>query len=253
MIWTWRACRRITPLLVALPLGIAGLVGAAPAPDQATDPAATSHQLDAVNGIYRNLDLGLVPVSQGGLAIDVSSPENTVQIFENRVTLGPADTGRDGDWLATFEVVVEADARLLLTLRGTETRFDDRVEAGRQRLRAHAVVRLVEGSDGEPMLEIVERRTEEVHVQIRSQTGEQIVATCRSLSALGLFPVSCDGLQAALSVARVPMPDAGTRFALPAQWLDTADRAFIRRHRVADPARPEARDDSRLTDATTPR
>ena len=62
--------------------------------------------------------------------------------------------------------------------------------------------------------------------QIESRLASQIVASCSGLGAF-LGGLDCDAIEAALGVARVPMPEAGERFWLPAERMTEADRALL--------------------------
>ncbi|MCG8455566.1 MAG: hypothetical protein MI919_04735 [Holophagales bacterium] len=185
-------------------------------------------QISAVNGTYRDLDGALAPVEQGPVTIVLRSPSHELVVHGNRLALERAE---GGDVNAVFEADVEGWGNLELELRTAAgvTPMRDRVEAGRQWLRAEGKIRLEHESGGYG-LTLVEAFRPTVGIQIRSEVARQMVDSCRTLRAFPMFAVlDCDALSARLGRVEIPMPEPGTRYHVPAALLSPAERVVFDR------------------------
>ncbi len=59
------------------------------------------------------------------------------------------------------------------------------------------------------------------------RVADQVVGACRIFAMLMNLP--CDGIEKSLSVVRVPMPEPGEQFQVPADLLSDAEKAFFDR------------------------
>lgn len=180
-------------------------------------------EIGFVNGVYEDLDTGLVPIQQGMVTIRVSSPEHRLEVHGNRLTLKPQE---DGTFAATMEVDFEGAGHLIADVEGIG-RFDDDVEAPRQKANASGTVRLARSEVG--YLFTVETAEPFVRLEISSGVSRQIGGACRALTRIPFVSLPCAGLEAALSAVSVPMPGPGAQFLLPEAELSGEEKAFFDR------------------------
>lgn len=191
------------------------------APSAAT---AAELELQFLNATYTGLDSGLEPITEGALTIALSSPEHRLTVYSNRLTLRPKP---NASWDAEIAIELDGEGRLVADVEGAgvRRRFVDDVSAARQTVTASGEVAVEKADDG--YLFTLVRPGPAVAIEIRSGVAEQIVAVCRALAVLPLFDLGCDRLERGLSVARIPMPEAGTRFLLPHSSLSAEERAVF--------------------------
>ncbi len=197
-------------LCAALAIGI---------PAAADDAAGI--EIGFMNGVYQDLDSDLQPIQQGSLTIRVSSPEHKLTVHGNRLTLAPED---GGTLRAAIEVDFEGRGHLIADVEGIG-RFEDRVEAPRQRARAAGTVRLTR--DGDSYLFTVVSADPYARLEIKSGVARQVVGACRIFALLLGLP--CDGIEQALSVVRVPMPGPGEQIPVRADLLTDSEKTFLDR------------------------
>lgn len=222
-------------------VGAALTLAALPAlAQQVTPPPASERsggvELAFLNGVYQDLDSGLVPIEQGPLTFQVASPEHRVAVHGNRLWLEPAP---GGTWRIDVEVDFEGEGRLDVDVTGPgiAQRLSDEVAAPRQTVRAHATVRVeprfapgdtedIAGTlDG--WLFTVAEPGPAVAIVIESALVGQLTNLCRVFDALPVLSVDCGALENALSTVRVPQPETGRGFYLPAAYLGEAERAYF--------------------------
>ncbi|MEE8525875.1 MAG: hypothetical protein V3T72_18215, partial [Thermoanaerobaculia bacterium] len=186
-------------------------------------------ELQFLNATYSGLDSGLEPIREGPLTIALSSPEHRLTVYSNRLTLRPSQhrPAGGGRWDAEIEIELDGEGRLVADVEGAgvRKRFVDDVAVRRQTVVASGEVHAELAADG--VLFILERPGPAVAVEIRSGLAEQIVGVCRAIALLPLFDLGCDRLQRGLSIARIPMPEAGTRFLLPYSSLTEEERGVL--------------------------
>jgi len=180
-------------------------------------------ELRYVNGVYENLGSDLEPIRQGPLTIRVSSPEHRLTIHSNRLRL---ERNGDGTLAAKMEVDFEGQGHLVAQVEGFG-RFTDDVEARRQTVEATGTIRL-ERTEGGYLFSVIEAQSD-TRVDIESGVAEQIVGACRAASRLPLVKLPCEGLDAALTSLRIPMPEAGREFLLPSADMTRKEKAFFNR------------------------
>jgi hypothetical protein len=185
---------------------------------------AAELELRFLNATYTGLDSGLEPITEGALTIALSSPEHRLTVYSNRLTLRPRP---NGSWDAEIAIELDGEGRLVADVDGggIRRRFVDDVSAARQTVVASGEVAVDRAAEG--YLFTLVRPGPAVAVEIRSGVAGQIVAVCRALAVLPLFDLGCDRLERGLSVARIPMPEAGTRFLLPHASLTPEERAVF--------------------------
>ena len=176
-------------------------------------------EIGFMNDVYQDLDSNLQPIRQGSITIRVSSPEHRLTVHGNRLTLAAND---DGSLDASMEVDFEGRGHLIADVENIG-RFEDRVEAPRQTVRAAGVVRLTR-SEGSYLFTVVESDPS-VGLEIKSGLAGQIVSACRVFAMLMSLP--CDGLETSLSVIQVPMPEPGEQFQVRADLLSDEEKAFF--------------------------
>jgi len=183
--------------------------------------------LSQFNGTYRDLATNLEPIRQNGLEIHISSPRHRLTIHGNRVQLTATDYG-------TFKFLFEADfdgegdliADVVFST-GSSTRFSDQVSARRQRARATGEVTLAAHERGF-LFTVVESGTP-ARLEIESSLVQQVVGLCGVFSLLPMMNLDCEGLGKAMARIRVPLPEAGSQFVLPAESLTAEERGFFGR------------------------
>ncbi len=174
-----------------------------------------------MNGVYEDLDSNLQPIEQGSITIRVSSPKHELTVHGNRLTLVPK---AGGTLEAAIEVDFEGGGHLIADVERIG-RFEDQVEAPRQRARAAGTVRLARADDN--YLFIVVTGDPYARLEIKSGVANQIVVACRVFAMLMNLP--CDGIEKSLAVVRVPMPGPGEQFQVPADLLTDGEKAFLDR------------------------
>lgn len=184
-----------------------------------------SIELTQFNGTYRDLATNLEPVRQGGLEIHISSPRHRLTIYSNRVELRPTDHG-------TFEMVFEADfdgeGDLIAEVGpagGPFTRFTDEVSARRQRVQASAEVTLAAHERG--FLFVMVEPGPAAQLEIQSSLVRQVVGLCGVFSLMPMMNLDCEGLAEAMARVRVPLPETGAEFVLPAEFLTAEEGDFF--------------------------
>lgn len=181
-------------------------------------------ELSFLTRVYENLDSDLEPIQQGPLEIRLSSPEHRMEVFANHVLLDPLGEGRLGV-TTTVEFGGEGQLEAQILAAGTVQQFSDSVVVPRQELTAQGVVTVERGESG--YLFTVEERDASVPVTLESAMAQQLVALCSTLALLPVISVDCGGLERALTVIQVPLPEPGEQFFLPYEWLTDAERRYF--------------------------
>lgn len=213
------------PRLVAL-LSVA-VAAAAPA-------AAETFVFERLNRTFRNDGAVMAPVTQGPMTIELTSPTNALVLESHRLVLEPAG---EGTHRARLELTLAGSGSLIadLLVSGLTNRIEDDVTLPRQEKVLEGIIRLdkVPGGYAVTPVELPER----FEVAIESRLAGRLVSTCDGLAALPFLPLSCDGLERALSIANVPLPPAGEAYLLPNTELTDADREALDRYLAAASAR----------------
>lgn len=197
--------------------------------EQAAGAAATEErvvraELSTLNRTFTDLQTGFVPVDRGGATILLRSPRHRITVHSHRLTLRTVSDARPGTYDVWLTVDLDGDGDLEATIQQTGTELKDRVVAPRQTIRVAAQMRLA-AAEGGFLLEVVRPYLQTIDFQIESQLAQSIVSSCNGLSLfLGL---DCGAIEAALGVAKVPMPEAGERYWLPAERMSEADRKLL--------------------------
>lgn len=179
-------------------------------------------ELSFLNQTYRDLDPGLVPIQQGPLRIEVASPQHRVQVFANRLAVRPT---LNGTWMAVFQVELDGDGHLQadVGVGGSVSRWVDNVVADRQWVEVSGEIRVSRNQGG--YVVGIEVPGPSPKVEIQSALGQQIVTACQGLALL--LGLDCDGLDRALSVVQIPLPEPGSSFLLSDEYLNREERAFF--------------------------
>ena len=215
--------------LLALVLALCCAVGTA-AQETAQETVSVEEtvyraQLEALNRTFTDLTTGFVPVDRGGATILLRSPRHRVTVHSHRLTVRTVNDAPPGTFDVWLTVELDGDGDLEATIQQTGTELKDRVVAPRQTVRVSSRVRL-QAAEGGFLMELVKPHLPTIDFRIESELANRLVASCNGLSLfLGL---DCGAIQAALGVAKVPMPEAGERFWLSAENLTEADRELLR-------------------------
>lgn len=204
---TWRAIPAL--LLLALLLAPAAGAGAAPTTETFVFPAC--------NRTFQQLGGDLAPVTQGAMTIDLSSPRHQLRLFDHRLEMTPL---ADGTHRARFVAEFGGDGDLVadVDLGGMASRLEDTVVLPRQTTTVDARVRLGHGAQGYEIVPV--ELPEDVELRLQSQLAGRFATLCDTLTLVPGMVADCDALRAALSRARVPMPEPGETYLLPEECLD---------------------------------
>ncbi len=213
-------------LRAAVAFGLAVLPAYGPV--AAGDDPASGIEIAFVNGVYEDLDSNLRPIRQGSITIRVSSPEHRLTVHGNRLSLAPNGDGTLG---AVMTVEFEGNGHLIADVEGIG-RFEDLVEAPRQRARAAGSVRLSRA--GGNYIFTVEAADPSVRLEIESGVARQVVGACRTLALLPFVRLPCGGLEKSLQAVDVPMPGPGEQFQVPADLLSNQEKIFLDRYVSAE-------------------
>ncbi len=190
-----------------------------------TSAAATQTMvivLERLNGTYTNLGGGVREVRNGLVVVRPTSQSNLFELHANRLELTPL--GND-EHLAVFWVRFEgkADVEAEILVGGLSGgTLTDEVTVPNQERTIESRIKL-ERREDDYLITVVES-PRDFSVTVQSRLGGQIVSVCESLTRL-TFGSSCDGLDAALSNPRIPMPGPGEEFVLDSGELTPEERA----------------------------
>jgi len=212
-------------LVVAAGPPALGAGDAAPAAQPAAQPAATgapaSFTFTPCNRTYQRLGAELAPVTQGAMTIAVRSPANRLDLLAHRLDLTPlADGTHRAHFVAEFSGTGELVADV--GVGGVVSQLEDTVTVPRQQTVVDGRVRLARDGQGYEITPV--ELPEAVEVRIESRLAGRFGTLCDSLSLLPGTMLDCGALRAGLSRARVPMPDPGETYLLPAECLNASLR-----------------------------
>ena len=181
-------------------------------------------EIDFLNGVYTDLGRDIQPVERGAMTLYITSPEHRLTVHGNRLLLSANDDGTVG---ATVEVEFEGEGHLVVEVRtgGVGNEFEDNVAAPRQTVSVSGTARLER--TGEGYLMTVVDGQESVELEIRSDLATRLVLLCRTFERLPLIRVNCAGIENALAVVTVPLPEPGEQFLVPAEKLTEDERAYF--------------------------
>lgn len=194
------------------------LIGAAP------EPRATVFVLERLNGTYTDLGGEPMEVKNGPITVRPSSRSNSFELIGNRLELTSlGDRQHDAEFWVRFEGSADVEAEILM-VGFSAGQVQDRVIVPDQERTIKSRIRL-ERRDGDYLITVVES-PKELDITVQSRLGGQIVAMCESLTRF-TFGSSCDGLDAALSNPKLPMPRPGKELVLEAEQLTPEERAQL--------------------------
>ena len=178
-------------------------------------------QSDRVNGVHRDVPVDMVPFSGGGITVELTSPTNTLEIYEHLVQLRPA---ADGTHEVVARIRFSGSAKLLavLTLAGLPGSLEDDVVLPEQEKEIIARVELARSEEG--ILVTTVENPSEVEIAIQSQLAGRIVALCEGFALIPGTGLACDGLEGAFSTVRLPIPPPGETYLIEYEALNTDER-----------------------------
>ena len=136
-------------------------------------------------------------------------------------------TDRANQLDADLFLSIHANAARNRRTHGVETYLLDHTRYDRQTARVAGSV-LLERSDA-GYLFTVEAADPYVLLEISSGVARQVGGACRTLALIPFVDLPCNGIEKALSTVRVPTPEPGERFEVPAELLSVEEKAFFDR------------------------
>jgi hypothetical protein len=175
------------------------------------------------NDVYSQSGALLEPLVQGGVTIHLASPENRLVVRSHRLRLAP-----QGDGTHWMELVVDFSGRGRVVADvdlggGAPTRLEDEVVLPPQTRSVVGRVIIARGEGGAYEVTPVELPAS-VPVAFESQLAGGLGDLCRTFAAFGGVRLDCTALEAGLSTAAVPLPEAGETYLVPGDRLGAAER-----------------------------
>jgi len=175
-----------------------------------------------LNRTYNNLVSNLAPIEQGPVVLRLSSPEHSLVVQSNRLRLRPLEGGVHA---GRMELAILGKGWLVADVEGAgmASRLEDELYVPPQSLVVEAKVKLArrEGGYGVTTVEL----PRQIQVNIQSKLSNQLLSWCDGLSLL--LPLNCEAMGRSLSVATIPMPEAGGEYFLEDAELTAEDRAAL--------------------------
>jgi hypothetical protein len=207
-------------------------LGAAPVPPG-------QFELERLNRSYRDAAPEIVPVTEGLVAIRLSSPQNQITVHDHLLRLEPGPGG-----VQTAELRVEFEGKGMLVadidVAGFGTRLQDPVVVPRQIANLEGRVKVQPTQGG--YLVVPEQLPPRLAVRIQSGIAGRIVGTCESAARISLAEIDCSGLDRKLSTAIVPLPQPGEGYLLEQADLTPAERQRLDAYLGGAGSRRAARD-----------
>jgi len=189
----------------------------ASAPSPAAD--ARAFVFERLNREYANEVTEAEPMEQGGLRVQLTSPDNRVRLIHHELQLTPLT---DGTHRAQLEVVVQGEGQVEaeVSVAGATSRLSDQVKVPRQThsFEGRVAIERREAGYAFTALELPDNVT----VWFESRLADRFLQTCRLMGAL--LPLDCNALEALLSRVVLPLPPPGSSFLLPFSELTEENR-----------------------------
>lgn len=205
-------------ILFVLTMAWLSLVAARPA------EKTTTFVFERLNGTYTDLAGEVRETSTGPIIVRSNSPTNRLQLIGNKMDLTPLGDGlhRIEVWVR-FEGEAEVEAELMMAGISTGT-VEDEVVVPNQERRVDSRIKL-ERQDEDYLITVVET-PKDLQIAIESRLASQLVSMCEGIARFA-FGASCDSLESALANPKIPMPEPGEEFVLPAGELTADERAQL--------------------------
>jgi len=185
---------------------------------------ATTFVFDRLNGTYTDLAGEVRETTTGPILVRSNSPANRLELIGNRLELTPLGEGVHLiDVWVRFEGEADVEAELLMAGLSTGV-VEDRVVVPNQERRVESRINL-ERQDGDYLITVVET-PKDFQISIESRLAAQLVSMCEGIARFA-FGASCESLESALSNPKIPMPEPGEEFILPAGELTPLERAQL--------------------------
>ncbi len=180
--------------------------------------------LERLNGTYTDLGGGPRDIKNGPITVRSTSASNSFELIGNRLELTPlGDRQHQAEFWVRFSGRADVDAEILMVGFSAGT-LQDQVVVPEQERTIDARIKL-ERQDENYLITVIES-PKDFSINIQSRLAGQIVGMCESLTRF-TFGSSCDGLEAALSNPRVPMPEPGKELVLEGEQLTPEERAQL--------------------------
>jgi len=187
-------------LVIALPL-LAGTLLA--------QGAAVDFSLARAYGHYENIGGAAMPINSGVLTLNISSPENTIELKTGSLRLEPSPEGLHRAKLA---VTFEGQGSLIteVKLGSFPARFEDEVRVPSQAREVTAWLTIEAAEEGYRV--VAEDLPESVEIELESALAGDLVSFCQKMSIFMAGDAGCDGLAHLLEHPRLPLPAPGSEF-----------------------------------------
>lgn len=176
---------------------------------------------DRMYGTYENVEIETLPMSNGAIRLQLSSPKNTVTLESGHLHLEPAE---DGLHKAVLQVAFSGEGRLITEVRiGTiPARFEDQVRFPSQEHMVTAWVAIEAVEDGYRI--VTEELPETLQIELESSRAADLVRFCRQMSLFFAGDAGCEQLESMLSNPQVPLPRPGSDFLVRRSALSESER-----------------------------
>lgn len=204
--------------LLILAAVAAALVGAKPAGEK------TVFVFERLNGTYTDLAGEVRETSTGPIIVRSNSPTNRLELVGNKLEMTPLGDGehRVEVWVR-FEGEAEVEAELLMAGLSTGM-VQDEVTVPNQERQIDSRVK-IERQEEDYLITVVET-PKDFQIAIKSRLAAQLVSMCEGIARF-TFGSNCEGLEGTLSNPKIPMPEPGEEFILPAGQLTADERAQL--------------------------
>ncbi len=206
------------------PLVLLVAVALLPPPVAAAGAETTTFVLARLNGTYT--DLGGEPrdIKNGPVTVRSTSSSNSFELIGNRLELTPLGEQRhEAEFWVRFTGSADVQAEILMAGFSAGT-LQDHVVVPDQERTIQALVKVER--QGENYLITMIESPKDFSITVQSRLAGQIVGMCETFTRF-TFGSSCDGLEAALSNPKVPMPEPGKELLLEGSQLTPEERARL--------------------------
>ncbi|MFQ5525512.1 MAG: hypothetical protein ACE5GX_04555 [Thermoanaerobaculia bacterium] len=176
---------------------------------------------DRVFGTYENVEVDALPISNGALNVQLSSPENTVTLEAGSLRLEVAE---DGLHKVSVDVTFSGEGQLVteIAVGSLPARFQDVVRFPRQRREVSGWVTIEAVEEGYRV--VTEEFPDTVEIEIESALAGDLVGFCRRMSLFTAGDAGCDNLDDALRRPKLPLPERGSDFLVRSSDLTESER-----------------------------
>ncbi len=221
---TVRAGRRRTARAGGLPALL--LAVAAPIPAQSSaEAAAAAFSFERLNRVHDRLIDDLSVVRVGPAEVALRSPEHSLTVHRHSARLS---AGADGVFEAELELEISGAGQISadVVIGRLESQLTQNLVVPLQTLRLEGAVAILRDEAGYRIR--TERMPPAVLVRIESELGARLSVVCRQM-ALVLVNLDCDAIERAVTLVRVPLPEAGGEYLIAVEDTTAEERRRFER------------------------